>query len=104
MRNAASARHVRSTFDAVMNVRSYGVYVIEIDGHPKQVYVGHSAHSPEARLAQHLARGRLAAKVFKRGATGKLRPDLYQHIKRFSSRPAAEQAERALASELRAAG
>ena len=87
-----------------MSDQSYGVYVIQIGDHPKRVYVGYSYHSPEYRLSQHLAKGHLAAKVFKQGATGKLRPELYEHLPRFHSRPRAEQAERELAAQLRTKG
>jgi hypothetical protein len=85
--------------------QTYGVYVIELDGNPpKRLYVGYSAHSPGHRLSQHLVRGYLAAKVFKQGATGKLCPDLCEHLPRHASRQAAEKAERELASRLREDG
>jgi hypothetical protein len=82
----------------------YGVYAIEIGGAPKRVYVGQSWHSPEERLTQHLAGGRGAAKVFKRGATGKLRPALYKHLPRVPTREQAEALEHALAVSLRKRG
>ena len=84
--------------------RTYGVYAIELDSDPKRVYVGYSAHSPEHRLGQHLAAGYLAAKVFKQGATGRLRPDLYEHLPRRRSQSDAVQAERELAARLREEG
>ncbi len=68
--------------------RTYGIYVIELDGDPSHVYVGQSAHSPEHRLAQHLTGSteNFAAKVFRKGATGKLRPDLFPDSPRFDNR------------------
>ncbi len=84
--------------------QTHRLYVIELNGDPKRVYVGYSYHPAEQRLKQHLAGGHLAAKVFKRRATGRLRPDLYEHLPRYPTRQAAEDAERSLADQLRQHG
>lgn len=83
--------------------RGYGLYVIEINDDPNWVYVGYSWWPPDERLRQHLS-GENAAWVFKRGNTGRLRPDLYEHLARYSTRKEAELAEVALAKELRERG
>ena len=83
--------------------RSYGLYVIEIHGVSDWVYVGYSWWPPEERLEQHL-NGYNAAWVFKRGNSGRLRPDLYEHLPRYWTRAAAEKAEAELAQELRGRG
>jgi len=87
-------------------MRDYGVYVIEIDGDAKHVYVGQTSHTPDKRLAQHntgLA-SNFAAKVFKRGSRGVLRQELYGHIARVSGQAEAEKLEAKLAKELEKKG
>lgn len=92
--------------------RTYGVYVIEINGNPNHVYVGQTWYSPDERLQQHLTGLSVfhAAKPFKRATragaepAGRLRPDLYAHIPRVRSQPQAEELESRLAMELRRAG
>jgi GIY-YIG catalytic domain len=86
--------------------RTYGVYVIELDGDRDHLYVGQSWYLPEERLQQHLTGFAVfhAAKPFKAGARGRLRPDLYEHIPRFHSQAAAEKMEAKWANELRLAG
>ncbi|MDF2461060.1 MAG: hypothetical protein K0S68_463 [Candidatus Saccharibacteria bacterium] len=87
--------------------RTYGVYVIEINGNSNHVYVGQSWYLPEERLQQHLTGYAVfhAAKPFKRrGTTGRLRPDLYAHLPRYGSQAQAEAMESRWAMELRRAG
>jgi hypothetical protein len=91
----------------ITNRRSYGLYVIEINHNPNHVYVGQTWYEPEERLAQHLTGLAVfhAARPFKRpGTTGRLRPDLYQHIPRVPSQSRAEQLEAHWALQLRKAG
>lgn len=83
---------------------TYGVYVIELNGDPKHVYVGESSYAPRQRMARHLAKLSDSAKVFKRGATGKLRPDLFKNYPRYSSQISSKLAEAKLAAELRRQG
>jgi hypothetical protein len=63
--------------------RTFGVYVIELDGNSNHVYVGQTWYLPEERLAQHNTGFAVfhAARPFKAGARGRLRPDLYAHIR-----------------------
>ena len=90
--------------------RSYSIYVIELARTCMKtpcafapVYVGQTAHTPEHRFAQHKAGGMLAAmKPFKFGL--RLRYDLMKGIGPFSSRKAAEAAERAVAAALEKRG
>lgn len=86
--------------------RTYGVYVIELDGNHNHLYVGQTWYSPEERLRQHLTGYAVfhAARPFKKGAIGKLRPDLYEHIPRYPSQPQAEAKEASWAMELKRAG
>jgi hypothetical protein len=87
--------------------RTYGIYVIEINGNSNHVYVGQTWYEPEERLAQHLTGLAVfhAAKPFKRsGVTGRLRPDLYSHIPRVKSQSEAERLESHTALQLRKAG
>jgi GIY-YIG catalytic domain len=86
--------------------RSYGVYVIELDHNPNHVYVGQTWYEPEERLAQHNTGFAAfhAARPFKHGARGQLRPDLYKHIARFRSQAQAEAMESRCALDLRKAG
>ena len=85
---------------------TYGVYVIEINNDPKHVYVGQSSKTPEERLKQHMAGDyeHKSARVFKRGAKGKLRPDLYAYLERFATQAEAEEMEWLLARDLREEG
>jgi hypothetical protein len=86
--------------------RSYSVYIIELSRACTRkpcalapLYVGQTAHTPEARLAQHLAGGRLAApKAHKFGL--RLRQDLMQGLGPYASRAEAEAAEQAVAEAL----
>jgi len=67
------------------------------------VYVGQTAHTPEARFAQHKAGGRLAAgKPHRYGV--RLRYDLMQGIGPFATREQAEAAEKAVAAALEKRG
>jgi hypothetical protein len=90
--------------------RTYAIYIIELSrGCTRKpcalapLYVGQTAHTPEQRFAQHKAGGRLAAgKPHSYGV--RLRYDLMKGIGPFSSRVAAEQAERAVAEALERRG
>jgi len=86
--------------------RTYGVYVIELDHNPNHVYVGQTWYLPEERLAQHNTGFAAfhAARPFKRGARGRLRPDLYAHIPRVRRQDQAEALETRTATWLRRAG
>ena len=67
------------------------------------LYVGQTAHTPEARFAQHKSGGRLAAgKAHRFGV--RLRYDLMKGIGPFASRAEAEQAEQAVAEALERRG
>ena len=94
-----SARHID-------NRRTFRVYVIELDGNKNHVYVGQTWYAPEERLAQHLTGLAVfhAARPFKRGAWGDLRPDLYQHLPILKTQAEAEKLEWQWAMELRKAG
>ena len=84
-----------------MTPRTFGVYVIELDDEPNAVYVGSTAKAFDERLAQHNEGGRMAARVFRRGACGRrLREDLHGHLPRFDEREEARRAERRLANQL----
>jgi hypothetical protein len=86
--------------------RTFGVYVVELGGNPNHVYVGQTWYQPEERLAQHNTGFAAfhAARPFKAGARGKLRPDLYVHLDRYKSQAAAEALESSWAIKLRLAG
>jgi hypothetical protein len=87
--------------------RTFGVYVIELNGNSNYVYVGQTWYTPEERMQQHLTGYAVfhAAKPFKRrGTTGRLRPDLYAHLPRFKTQAEAEVLESRWAMELRKAG
>jgi hypothetical protein len=87
--------------------RTYGLYVIEINGNSNHVYVGQTWYLPEERLAQHLTGYAVfhAARPFKRpGTTGRLRPDLYSHLPRYGNQRDSEAMEAQLARELKYAG
>jgi hypothetical protein len=86
--------------------RTFGVYVIELDRNPNHVYVGQTWYLPEERLAQHNTGFAAfhAARIFKRGARGRLRPDLYANLPRYRSQPQAEALESHVALELRKLG
>jgi len=93
-----------------MSLRQYSVYVIELSrdcvAEPcalAPVYVGQTAHTPEARFAQHKAGGRLAAgKPHRYGV--RLRYDLMHGIGPFATREQAEAAEKAVAAALEKRG
>jgi hypothetical protein len=95
-----------SAVRTVPGARSYGVYVVELDGNSNHVYVGQTWYAPEERLAQHNTGYAVfhAARPFKRGARGVLRPDLYAHIPRVRSQAEAEKLEWSTALALRKAG
>jgi hypothetical protein len=84
----------------------YTVYIIELSrdcvSEPcalAPLYVGQTAHTPEHRFEQHKAGGRLAAgKPHRYGV--RLRYDLMKGIDTFTSRKAAERAEKAVAEAL----
>lgn len=86
--------------------RSYGLYVVELDKNPNHVYVGQTWYLPAERLAQHNTGFAAfhAARPFKRGSRGRLRPDLYGHLPRYRSQPQAEAMEASLARELKRRG
>ncbi len=106
------AKHQRLDYYAlvaggIMNKASNYVYAFGriVDyGDPMHVYVGQSSKSPDVRLGIHMSRGMQAARVFKRGAKGKLRPDLYEHLERFDDQGDALAMEAQLAEELRGRG
>jgi hypothetical protein len=86
--------------------RTYCIYIIELARSCVKepcalapLYVGQTAHTPEHRFAQHKAGGKLAAgRPHKFGV--RLRYDLMAGIGPFSTREAAEAAEKALAAAL----
>lgn len=83
----------------------FGVYVIELEGEPDSVYVGHTAKTFDERLAQHNEAGDLSARIFRRGVRGRrLREDLHGHLPRFATREEAKRQERRLANQLRHRG
>jgi hypothetical protein len=86
--------------------RTYGVYVIELEHNSNHVYVGQTWYMPHERLAQHNTGFAAfhAARPFKHGLRGTLRPDLYGHLSRFRSQRQAEAMEEALALQLRKLG
>jgi len=90
--------------------RTYSVYIVELSRACTRkpcalapVYVGQTAHSPEHRLAQHKAGGKLAAsKAHKFGV--RLRYDLMSGIAPCTTRKAAERLEKAVAEALERRG
>jgi hypothetical protein len=86
----------------IVKPRTYGVYIIELDGNKNHLYIGQTWYEPHERLAQHNTGFAAfhAARPFKRGARGTLRPDLYAHLPRFRSQPQAEALEAQVAREL----
>jgi hypothetical protein len=86
----------------IVKPRTYGVYIVELDGNKNHLYVGQTWYEPHERLAQHNTGFAAfhAARPFKRGARGTLRPDLYAHLPRFRQQPQAEQLEAQVAREL----
>jgi hypothetical protein len=90
----------------IVGPRSFGVYVLELDHNPNHVYVGQSWYLPEERLAQHNTGFAAfhAARPFKRGVRGVLRPDLYRHAPRVKSQKVAEEMESELAIRLKKLG
>lgn len=89
---------------------TYHIYIVELartclrkPSAYAPLYVGQTAHTPEHRFAQHKAGGRLAAgKPHRFGV--RLRYDLMKGIGPFSTRAAAEHAERAVATGLKKRG
>jgi hypothetical protein len=67
------------------------------------LYVGQTAHTPEHRFAQHKVGGRLAASKPHRFGI-RLRRDLMDGIRSFSTRKEAEAAEKAVAEALERRG
>ncbi len=86
--------------------RRYGVYVVQLSDSANHLYVGQTWYDPEERLAQHNTGLAVfhAAKPFKHGLRGVLRPDLYGHLPSFASQGPAEALEAKTARELKAAG
>lgn len=85
---------------------SYRVYVIELSDSSNHVYVGQTWYAADERLRQHLTGLAVfhAAKPFKRGLSGRLRPDLYAHLPTFSTQSQAEELEATWAIRLKQAG
>jgi hypothetical protein len=97
---------VKSLRRTTRKPRTYSIYIIELSRactkHPcafAPLYVGQTAHTPEQRFAQHKAGGKLAASKAHRFGL-KLRMDLMKGIGPFSTRKAAEAAEKAVAEAL----
>jgi hypothetical protein len=86
--------------------RSYGVYVVQLSDSSNHLYVGQTWYDPDERLAQHNTGLAVfhAARPFKHGLRGTLRPDLYKHLPRFKSQAPAEALEAKTARDLRAVG
>ncbi|HEY6736780.1 MAG TPA: GIY-YIG nuclease family protein [Candidatus Saccharimonadia bacterium] len=86
--------------------RTYGVYVVQLNDSSNHLYVGQTWYDPEERLAQHNTGLAVfhAARPFKHGLRGRLRPDLYAHLPRYTSPAPAEALEAKTARDLRAAG
>ncbi|HUD11533.1 MAG TPA: GIY-YIG nuclease family protein [Candidatus Saccharimonadia bacterium] len=86
--------------------RTYGVYAIQLDQNPNHIYVGQTWYQPEERLSQHNTGFAAfhAARPFKHGVRGRLRPDLYSHLPRYRSQTEAEHMEAALAMQLKKLG
>ena len=89
---------------------TYHIYIIELartclrkPSAYAPLYVGQTAHTPEHRFAQHKTGGRLAASKPHRFGV-RLRYDLMKGIGPFSTRAAAEHAERAVATALEKRG
>ena len=90
--------------------RAYHVYIIELSRdcvtEPcalAPLYVGQTAHTPEHRFAQHTKGGRLAAGMPHRFGV-RLRYDLMEGLKPFSTRREAEAGEKAVAEALERRG
>lgn len=92
--------------ERLLGARTYGVYVIELDRNVNHVYVGQTWYQPEERLAQHNTGYAVfhAARPFKRGSRGTLRRDLFAHLPRYRTQPAAEAMEASLAMQLKKLG
>lgn len=86
--------------------RTYGVYVVELNDSKNHLYVGQTWYTPDERLAQHNTGLAVfhAARPFKRGLRGRLRPDIYEQIPRVNSQAEAEALEAATARKLKALG
>jgi len=95
--------------DAAIATARFSVYVVELEPEASAnpgcgcVYVGETALTPEERWERHRAAGRTASKVVTRFGR-RLRPDLTAGVGPFTSRAEAEQAEAALAADLRRQG
>ena len=85
------------------------MYVVELDAAASNnqcaacVYVGETALSPQERWERHRQGGRTASRVVTRFGL-RLRPDLAADIGPFNCRTQAEEAEAALAAQLRRQG
>jgi hypothetical protein len=88
----------------VSAARSYGVYVVELSDSSNHLYVGQTWYTPDERLAQHNTGLAVfhAARPFKHGLRGVLRPELYVRLARTRSQPQAEALEAKTARDLRA--
>ena len=90
----------------IPNQRRYGVYIVELSDSSNHLYVGQTWYDPAERLAQHNTGLSVfhAARPFKHGLKGTLRPDLYSHLPQFRSQASAEALEAHTARELKIAG
>ncbi len=95
-----------SAIRTIPAARAYGVYVIELDNNSNYVYVGQTWYTPDERLAQHNTGLAVfhAARPFKRGSQGTLRPDLFAHMPRVKTQAQSEALEVTLAMQLKQAG
>lgn len=86
--------------------RVYKVYVVQLSDSSNHLYVGQTWYDPDERLAQHNTGLAVfhAARPFKRGLRGTLRPDLFSHLPRFRTPAPAEALEAKTARDLRAIG
>jgi hypothetical protein len=78
--------------ETISGRRTFGVYVIELDGNSNHVYVGQTWYLPEERLVQHNT------------GFAAFRPDLYEHIPRVRTQAEAEALESTTAMQLRKQG
>lgn len=90
---------------------TYGVYVIELNNDPMHVYVGYTSKLDfSERLKQHNSGNnfykgkKISARVFRRGARGVLRPDLYRRYYRRSTKEKAQALELKVAHKLERKG
>lgn len=86
--------------------RRYGVYIVQLSDSANHLYVGQTWYDPAERLAQHNTGLSVfhAARPFKHGLTGTLRPDLYEHLPTYADQAPAEALEAKTARELKSAG